>query len=92
MNGIFKVIKQCKPTLVNPTESENFKFENCTIVLQEFGGKYANSFVCTLFGNAAHCKFYPGETVLAKLGFRAYENNGKFFQDISVIDIEKLTR
>lgn len=64
----------------------------CVIVLQEVGGKYENSFVCNLLGNAALCKFYPGDLVYAALRFQHNEYQGKFYNEIVVQDIIKLNR
>lgn len=85
MKQIFKVIAQLEPFQVN--KQDGSILNKCQIVLQEIGGKYENSFVCTLLGNAALCKFYPNDLVFAALRFSHSEYQGKFYQDITIQDI-----
>lgn len=68
--------------------------------LQEFGGwngndnpasRISNGIVATMFGNLAQCMFYPNEIVLATLRFSAREYQGSWFQDVTVVDIHKLS-
>lgn len=89
MKKFFKVIKQLEPFSV--TKQDGSSLTKCQIVLQEFGGKYENSYVCNLIGNSALCKFYAGDLVLAALSFKHNEYNGKFYQDINVQDIVSFT-
>lgn len=85
MKNLFKVISQLEPFTV--TKQDGSRLTKCQIVLQEIGGKYENSYVCTLLGNAATCKFYPNDYVYAALRFSHSEYQGKFYQDINVQDI-----
>lgn len=85
MKSFFKVIAQCEPFTV--TKQDGGQLNKCQIVLQEIGGKYEDSYVCTLLGNSALCKFYPGDLVLASLRFQHNEYQGKFYQDITVQEI-----
>ena len=87
MKTFFKVIHQSEPQQVPSQKAEGGLMNKCTIVLQEFGGKYENMYVCTLFGNGALCKWYPGELVFAALRFQAREYNGQWYQDITVGEI-----
>lgn len=87
MKNIFKVIAQQEPFKVN-----NGKLDKCQIILQEIGGKYENSYVCNMLGNAALCKFSPGDVVYAALRFQHSEYQGKFYNEITVQDIIKLAR
>lgn len=89
MKTFFKVINQGTPFGV--TKQDGTTLNKCQIVLQEFGGKYENSYVCTLLGNAAQCKFYPNDLVYAALRFSHSEYQGKFYQDITVQDIISFT-
>ena len=89
MKTFFKVINQGTPFGV--TKQDGTTLNKCQIVLQEFGGKYENSYVCNLIGNTALLKFYPGDLVLAALSFKHNEYNGKFYQDINVQDIVSFT-
>jgi hypothetical protein len=85
-----KVVQQGEPTQIDSQKTENGKLAKCSLVLQEIGGKYANSYMVTLFGNDAMSQFYPGELVLVKLKFQVREYNGQLFQDINVQEIIKL--
>lgn len=85
MKQFFKVISQGEPFTV--TKQDGGQLNKCQIVLQEFVGKYEDSYVCTLLGNSALCKFYPGDLVLASLRFQHNEYQGKFYQDITVQEI-----
>ena len=69
--------------------------------LQEFGGwngndnqaaRISNGIVATMFGNLAQCMFYPNDIVLASLRFSAREYQGSWFQDVTVVDIHKLSQ
>lgn len=85
MKTLFKVVAQQEPTQV--TKQDGSTLNKCTIVLQEVGGKYENSFVCQLLGNAALCKFYPNDFVWAALRFQHSKYQGKFYNEITVLDI-----
>lgn len=89
MKQFFKVIKQLEPFSV--TKQDGGQLTKCQIVLQEIGGKFENSYVCTLLGNAALCKFYENDLVFASLRFQHSEYQGKFYQDITVQDIISFT-
>ena len=68
-------------------KQDGSSISKCTIVLAETGGKYENTFVCTLLGNAAQCHFFPNDLVWASLRFASREYQGNFYQDITVQDI-----
>lgn len=89
MKKFFKVIAQQESFQVN--KQDGSILNKCQIVLQEIGGKYENSYVCTLLGNAALCKFYPNDLVFAALRFSHSEYQGKFYQDITIQDIINFT-
>lgn len=89
MRNFFKVINQLNPFTV--TKQDGTQLTKCQIILQEVGGKYVNSYVCTLIGNTATCKFYPDDLVYAALRFSHSEYQGKFYQDITVQDIISFT-
>lgn len=89
MKTLFKVVAQQEPFTV--TKQDQSTLNKCTIVLQEIGGKYENSFVCFLLGNAALCKFTPGDYVWASLRFQHSEYQGKFYNEITVQDIISFT-
>lgn len=89
MRNFFKVINQLNPFTV--TKQDGTHLTKCQIILQEIGGKYENSYVCTLLGNAATCKFHPDDFVYAALRFSHTEYQGKFYQDITIQDIISFT-
>lgn len=90
MDKIFKVVSQGDVIDIPSQKTESGRTHKCNIVLQEFGGKYANTYVATLLGNSALCKFFAGEYVIASLRFSAHEHNGQTYQDVVVDDIIKL--
>lgn len=82
MKTFFKVVSQSEPVSIN---TQNGQMQKSTIVLQEIGGKYEDSYVASLLGNQV--KFYPGDYVWAALRFSAREYNGSSYQDITIQDI-----
>ena len=90
MKSIFKVVQQGEAQTVPSQKAENGTTTKCSIVLQEFGGKFENTFMATMLGNTALCRFHPNELVVASLQFKTNEYNGKIYQDITVNDIAKL--
>ena len=87
MKSLFKVVSQTDPVTIN---TQNGTTQKTTIVLQEFGGKYENSYVASLLGNQA--KVYAGDIVWASLRFSAREYNGSSYQDITIQDIVSFTQ
>lgn len=85
MKKFFKVVAQQEPLTVN--KQDGTTLNKCIIVLQEVGGRYENSYVCTLLGNAAICRFYKDDLVYAALRFQHSEYQGKFYNEITVQDI-----
>ena len=88
MKTILKVVAQTTTQQVK--RQDGTQTQKCTLVLQEMGGKYENSFATTLLGNLASCVFYPGELVYASLRFQHREYNGQYYMDCTVQDITKL--
>lgn len=88
MKQVFKVVAQ---TTAAPVQRQNgTQTQKATIVLQELGGKYENSFAATLLGNMASLKFYQNDIVYAALRFQHREYNGQYYMDCTVQDIIKL--
>ena len=87
---IMRVVQQGETFAVQSQKSENGQMMKCNIVLQEMGGKYENQYAAAMLGNAAQCKFYPGDLVAVTLRFTTHEHNGQVYQDILVTDIEKV--
>ena len=90
MKGFFKVQKQGEPIQIPSQKAEGGQLTKSMITLQELGGKYANTYLCTMFGNTALCKWTPGEIVFASLRFEVREHNGNSYQDIVVNEIISL--
>ena len=87
MKGFFKVQKQGEPIQIPSQKAEGGQLTKSMITLQELGGKYANTYLCTMFSNTALCKWTPGELVIASLRFEVREHNGNNYQDIIVNEI-----
>ena len=64
----------------------------CSIVLQELGGKFENSYVATVLGEQAKMRFAKDELVAASLRFSTREYNGQVYQDIVVNEIIKICK
>lgn len=89
---ILKVVQQGEAFAVQSQKAESGQTMKCNIVLQEMGGKYENQYAASMLGNVAHCRFTPGDLVVAALRFSTREYNGAVYQDILVTDIEKVKR
>ena len=89
MKQIFRVVSQSETIAVQSQKAESGQTSKCTITLQEFGGKYEDTFVATMLGNTAQCRFYKDDLVMASLRFTTREYNGQVYQDIVVNDISK---
>ncbi len=87
MKSLFKVVSQSEPVSIN---TQNGATQKSTIVLQEAGGKYENSFVASLIGG--QIKVSPGDIVWASLRFSAREYNGSVYQDITIQEIVPLAQ
>lgn len=91
MKTIFLRVKKCGVmTTVQSEKSENGVLNKRTLVLQELGGKYENSYVVTTLGNLATIEFAEGEMVIANLRFQTREYNGQAFMDIIANEICKI--
>ena len=89
---IMKVVMQGDTSLVDSQKCENGKLAKCNVVLQEFGGKFENQFAAVMLGKDAQLRFYAGEVVVVKLRFQTHEYQGQVYQDILVLDIEKMIK
>ena len=87
MKQVFKVVAQ---TTAAPVQRQDgTQTQKATIILQELGGKYENSFAATLLGNMASLKFHQNDIVYAALRFQHREYNGQYYMDCTVQDIIK---
>jgi hypothetical protein len=73
-------------------KAEGGQLSKCSIVLQEWGGKYENSYVATVLGEQAKMRFVKDELVVASLRFSTREYNGQVYQDIVVNEIIKINK
>lgn len=91
MKTIILRVKKCGVmTTVQSEKSENGMLNKRTLVLQELGGKYENSYVVTTLGNLATIEFSEGELVIANLRFQTREYNGQVFMDVIANEICKI--
>ena len=73
-------------------KAEGGQLSKCSIVLQELGGKFENSYVATVLGEQAKMRFAKDELVVASLRFSTREYNGQVYQDIVVNEIIKICK
>lgn len=90
MNQIFRVVSQSEVITIPSHKSEYGQTYKSNIVLKEIGGKQANTYVATMLGSLAQCKFYSGDIVSASLRFSVHEHNEQTYQDVIVDDIVKI--
>ena len=92
MKHFIKIISQSPLRTVQIIREEGqTSLQVCTLLAQEVGGKYANSYAIQLFGDMATQVFNPGELVLAALRFKARQNGESIFQDVVADEILRLT-
>ena len=92
MNNFYKVKAQSETFVVPSQKAEGGHLSKCSIVLQEWGGKYENSYVATVLGEQAKMRFVKDELVVASLRFSTREYNGQVYQDIVVNEIIKINK
>lgn len=88
MKALFRVIT--KTDAISVTKQDGTQILKATIVLQEVGGKYEDSFAATMLGNAATLLLYPGDVVWASLRFCSREYQGQQYQDVTLQDFIKV--
>ena len=86
---ILRVVKCGECFTVKSEKSEGGVLNKRTLVLQELGGKYENSYVVTALGNLATIQFNEGDLVIATLKFQAREYNGQMFMDVVATELIK---
>ena len=89
---IFRVVSQSDVTYVSSQKQEGGQLAKCMIRLKEFGGKFGNEYVCTMFGNLSQCRFSEGDLVVASLRFQVHEVNGAVYQEVVANDVVKLNK
>ena len=86
---ILRVVKCGECFTVKSEKCEGGVLNKRTLVLQELGGKYENSYVVTALGNLASIQFDEGEIVIATLRFQSREYNGQMFMDVVATELIK---
>ena len=89
MKQVFRVVRQTQAVSVQ--RQDGTPTQKCTLVLQDLGGKYENSFAATMLGNMASLKFLQNDVVYACLRFSTREYNQQIYMDCTVQDIVKLS-
>ena len=92
MKQILKVVTQSETIAVPSQKAEGGQTYKSTIVLQEPGGKYENSYVAVILGEQANIRFEKDDLVVASLRFSTREYNGQMYQDIVVSEIIKISK
>ena len=87
---ILRVLKSGAMTSLQSEKAEGGVLNKRMLVLQELGGKYANSYVVTVLGNLATIEFAENELVVCNMRFQVREYQGQYFMDIVANDIVKL--
>ena len=87
---IFRVKKCGVMTSVQSEKSESGVLHKRTLLLQELGGKYANSYVVIALGNLATIEWSKDQLVAADLRFQTHEYNRQVFMDVIANEIVKL--
>lgn len=87
-----RVVKQMDKRFVASTETATGQKAVCTLVMRELGDpKYANHYVCTVWGPLAEADFVDDQLVVCDLSFSCREStNGKFYQNITASNFEIL--
>ena len=84
---ILRVVKCGECFTVKSEKSEGGVLNKRTLVLQELGGKYENSYVVSALGNLASIQFSEGDLVIATLRFQSREYNGQMFMDVIATEL-----
>jgi len=86
---IMKVVAQGDTFTVPSKKSENGQLAKCVIRLKELND-FGDEIIATMLGNQASCRFAIGAVVAVNLRMGTHENNGQFYQDITVNDIREV--
>ena len=87
---ILRVLKSGAMTSLQSEKAEGGVLYKRTLVLQELGGKYANSYVVTVLGNLATIEFTENQLLACDMRFQVREYQGQYYMDIIANDIVKL--
>lgn len=84
------VVSQGDVSYIPSEKTEGGQLAMCSIRLRELGNpKFADEFVCSMFGNLALCRFYPNDVVVAALRLHVHESGGNLYQNVTATDIVK---
>lgn len=86
---ILRVLKCGECFTVKSEKSDDGVLNKRTLVLQELGGKYADSYVVTVLGNLATLEYSEGDIVIATMRFQSREYNGQMYMDVVAIELIK---
>lgn len=89
---IMRVIQQGDVLTVQSPKSEGGILKKRNIILQEFGGKFENTYAAVMLGTTAELSFGNHELVVASLRFTVRKYNGQMYQDIVVQDIDSVKK
>ena len=89
---IMRVVQQGDVLTVQSPKSEGGILKKRNIILQEFGGKFENTYAAVMLGTTAELSFGNHELVVASLRFTVREYNGQMYQDIIVQDIDSVKK
>lgn len=89
---IMRVVQQGDVLTVQSPKSEGGILKKRNIILQEFGGKFENTYAAVMLGTTAELSFDNHELVVASLRFTVREYNGQMYQDIVVQDIDSVKK
>ena len=88
--GVMTTVQSERQRVGGGTPGMNGEVNKRTLVLQELGDKWANSYVVTVFRNLATIEFAENELVAASMQFRTHEYNGQTYMDVVANEIVKL--
>ena len=83
----YRIIAQTEPVTI--TKQDGTATQKSTIVLQQLGGKYEDSFAATMLGSQV--KFSPNDLVVANIRCSSREYNSQYYQDCIINEIRKLS-
>lgn len=84
-----RVLKCGECFTVKSEKSDDGVLNKRTLVLQELGGKYADSYVVTVLGNLATLEYSEGDIVIATMRFQNREYNGQMYMDVVAVELIK---
>lgn len=88
---ILRVQAQTPIKTVQVKSEEGKQTAVCTLMVQELGGKWADSLAVQLYGDMAQKVYQPGELIMAAVRFKARPVDAeRIFQDVTADEIVRL--